>query len=844
VVDCDVSLGIQTVDEIFKELIVALDRRSRKRYSNETVVEWLPSLRKQVHPRIRHLVPTTWHQVLLFIDEHSPIPLCQYDVWDVCPNDCMLFRNDAADALACRHCGAIRHLPDGKPARKYHYFPVLERIKRWYASRAWSAKLEYASKHTPHTDPRFSDVYAGSNWKRIFGDRKVGKYDVAWSLGADGIQLNEKTKYSVVPIFLVCHLFDPYTRHSWDYVFLVGIIPGPGHRNIEVFIKPFLEEIAFSRTNQFRVYDVLTQLWQPVRMYLLFTLADLRGLAGFTDGNQAPAKSPCHECDVVGIHSKALKTTIYPTIGRQLEVGHPLRARLALHPPPISDRSKSEDPRFSTAVDAPRFQPRSHQDLMQAGRRADQSTLSVKNARHPSKCHFAKKTCWMCLLPEYDGVQTNRADSCHCQSNFGKCFAKTAIGYGAGELSQKILLMEFARGRWSFEDLCSKPWVMPEAEAFNNIIRSLKIPSQCGGKLKPPLVLLNTSRYKMSNWSRLVGPLGLYALLKAEAWKGRPEYSKLWVRAFEWWSNVNRRNLVEADLIALEQEGYELYCEMEAILPTKALRWFLHAFTHIVNNIRCCGCLGGCNMFRDERAGATVTKSSLATHDFEAGIANCYRIRDLCSFLRIHKPSLFEFAKPLRTGPIVGSHEFKTGRRSILLAEDLASIVLLCDQMQSAQLMADSLLEVGSSLTVAQLTTPTDCLSFQFFRSAWRKFKTYSKDADVSRGFSTIKWKRSELEYSCGVLVRIVKHRRYNHPQSPINVFLQVSEWDVRDGESSLKLIERKLEPFQNLKWIPLRAVSEEVFLYVDPITADKSKGPNFLQLLPVSRDREVYPES
>ena len=634
-------------------------------------------------------------------------------------------------------------------------------------------------------------------------------------MGGDGILLSEDTKYSVVPIFVVCHLFDPYLRFSWDFVVLVGIVPGPGHKNLEVFIRPFLEEIQLSQDGQFKVWDIVTGEWHLLRMYLLFMLADLRGIACFTDGNQHPAKVACHECDMVGIHSRSLHTTIYPLLGRQLDVGHPLRAVVAEHPIPHDDQSKDESDRYSTAVDAPRFEARTHESIMKAGRKAEESKYVLTSPKHPRRKHFMHKKPWAGILKETDVPKTVKADSSHTQDNFGKIFAKTSIGYGPAEMTLKVANMEMKRGRFSRAELLGRPWVMKESTEFNNIIASLNIPRSCGGRLKAPLVLLNISHYKMANWKRLIGHIGIYGLLKAKAFRDAPKYLDLWVDSFKWWEEIHLTTLTEADLARLSQAAYAIYTRMESLMPTKILRICLHYFTHVPTNVLDCGPLLCCNMCRDERAGATVTKASCATRGFEVGIARCYMLRDLCSFLRMHDPSLFEFARPLKEGPLMGMHQFKRGKSYNLTESEQDSLMQLYNQTRTTDRheMAEVLINAGSDMTVDQLHMSQNCVTFQAMQSAWRRFKTFGLDSDVSKGICTVKWKEQGRQ-AWGVLVQIIKHRRYEHPLSEINVLLQVSEWSVQDGSSVLKTITRKRQPFV-CKWVRLQDVSEEVVFSV-----------------------------
>ena len=59
-------------------------------------------------------------------------------------------------------------------------------------------------------------------------------------------------------------------------------ISGPGCNNVEVFVRPFLDELRSSFEGGFEAYDGLRKEWALSRMACVVALFDTRGLAKIT----------------------------------------------------------------------------------------------------------------------------------------------------------------------------------------------------------------------------------------------------------------------------------------------------------------------------------------------------------------------------------------------------------------------------------------------------------------------------------------------------------------------------------------------------------------------------------
>jgi hypothetical protein len=531
-------------------------------------------------------VPTTWTQTKNFLKEYTD--LGEVVIYDVCPVDCILFRNEYEAMIECPSCDSKRYkvgvTKTGKPTavRKFPTVPVMPRIRSMFANPEWSKLLGYGSNQTPQANNErtpYRDVYAGSNFQRVLGPLKVSKYEIYFRLGSDSIVAREHDNYSIVPLLLTLCMIDPELRFTYEFVFPYGWIPGPGHNNVEIFWAPFLDELAASQNGHFKIWDCLTQEHHLCRLWILSVLLDLRGLASFTSGMQHPCKIACHRCENIGVRVDALHTTVYPGWWLHLPVNDPLRIKAFA----------SKVPGHDVLQNAPPFAQRTHTAMIAAGIESGNDLRDEGNPNHVSRRNFMKRPAWTLSIRGWDLRNSVSMDSCHQIANMGKLFAKMSLGIQAGQIARNSAVhrMELLRGRWTEQELFEMPWAMydDEIDAFNGILRNIDIPRRRGGKLKALLVKKNIGRYKMINYWRFLGELGVYVLRKAKCFNRHPQYREFWIDMFLWIFRYTSSKLVRADVADLELRAIRLHARYELLFPTAGLTWVMHYMPHMSEEI-------------------------------------------------------------------------------------------------------------------------------------------------------------------------------------------------------------------------------------------------------------------
>jgi hypothetical protein len=307
-----------TERDVLRRLLQAVDTMCRKGTSQATLVTDFAAYVKLLPNSLKLKYTQGQFSVLLrLLTTGLGVPLASTITSDVCPNDCILYRQAYRDLDVCPNlgCGASRYAANGTAARQFTHMYMLPRVRRMFGSLNWSKLLEYSVSRQAEAG-WISDVLDGSAYRRVFGPNPgqipISKYNLAMSFGADGLPISKRDKtYSTTPLlFHMCSIC-PALRALWDHLFCTGFTPGPGKNNVAIFLQQVAEELQRAWKKGFPCWDAMTGLWHTVRIVLLFGIFDLRGTAAVTDGNQSPAIVHCHLCDVTGEYLKPYKATYY-----------------------------------------------------------------------------------------------------------------------------------------------------------------------------------------------------------------------------------------------------------------------------------------------------------------------------------------------------------------------------------------------------------------------------------------------------------------------------------------------------------------------------------------------------
>ncbi|XP_066924630.1 uncharacterized protein [Clytia hemisphaerica] len=163
------------------------------------------------------------------------VPLEKYDV---CVNDCVIFRNEYSFSQECPVCEEKRY-EDGKPRRTFTYFPLGPRLARI----AGSNILEKPEECRGTDDEWIKDIHDTIKWKEWHSQDGMlhGKIGIATSFCTDGVNplKSNNRSYSMWPLMLQILNWPPKFRKSFAGIQLLGIAPGNGTKepkNLEPYL--------------------------------------------------------------------------------------------------------------------------------------------------------------------------------------------------------------------------------------------------------------------------------------------------------------------------------------------------------------------------------------------------------------------------------------------------------------------------------------------------------------------------------------------------------------------------------------------------------------------------------
>jgi hypothetical protein len=491
-----------------------------------------------------------------------------------------------------------------------------------------------------------TDVQDAELYDRVgrasFGDNfGENKYAFYWHLGADGVTLDAKKSYSVIPIILTLYNYPPEYRTKPGYTFLVGLVPG-GCSNLDVFLAPLLEELKKTFEDGFQVFDVMTGKWHLAHNILLCSVFDLRGLPKFTCNSQHPSRLGCHVCKLYGSYVKNQTETggtmVYEGSFAFLPEDDPLRA--FLFETRIPDPKKKIPPYFrrSAENDLPPAK-KTHAEVLEFGAESD-----LVPARRYKNGQL--KTPFVCkYLPGFNVVDAVHADIMHQNENFGKCIAKTMLGHNQCTWV-RVRPVEARRGKWpaAETEVDTAPYVLSklEIEKFNREVSEIRLPRTHGSSLRP---FLNPSVYihlKAHDWKVVLGDILIYLVRDID-----PIYRKLWVDLCQIFKTVNSYSITEDVIASLRQDIVAWMVQSEFLLPTSQATIVRHYLLHIPDTLALLGPAFTTWMFGNETLNGILTAFSHSSHHHERSIMKKWILFKCAFFCGRHLPGLFDDEGPL-----------------------------------------------------------------------------------------------------------------------------------------------------------------------------------------------------
>ncbi|XP_019255093.1 PREDICTED: uncharacterized protein LOC109233677 [Nicotiana attenuata] len=227
-----------------------------------------------------------------------------YEKMHACPNDCMLFWKENANADNCSICGSSRWKSAGPltkasskiPAKVLSYFPLKPRLQRIFMCPETAVAMRW------HANERPNDGNI-----RHPADGKLGRLLILWT----------QTSLEMLEML------------DWpEYIMLSMIIQGPSSpgNDIDVYLRPLIEELKELWETGIDTFDAETNQTFRMRAALMWTVSDFPTLA-MLSGWSTKGRLACPTCnyDTCSQYLKHSHKMCYLGHRRFLPRDHPFR---------------------------------------------------------------------------------------------------------------------------------------------------------------------------------------------------------------------------------------------------------------------------------------------------------------------------------------------------------------------------------------------------------------------------------------------------------------------------------------------------------------------------------------
>ncbi|XP_062029071.1 uncharacterized protein LOC133745094 [Rosa rugosa] len=232
----------------------------------------------------------------------------EYEKIHACPNDCILYRQQHADALICPNCGVPRWklgrdktVKEGIPAKVLWYFPPIPRFKRLYQSTNTAKNLtwhEFGRKK----DGMMRHPADSPTWELL--DKQYPEFssdprNLRLALSSDGFNPHSSlsSKYSCWPVILVTYNLPPWLCMKRKFMMLTLLISGPKQpgNDIDIYLQPLIDDLKILWDGVEGVYDALRGDYFKLKAVLLWTINDFPAY-GNLSGSIVKGYNACPIC--------------------------------------------------------------------------------------------------------------------------------------------------------------------------------------------------------------------------------------------------------------------------------------------------------------------------------------------------------------------------------------------------------------------------------------------------------------------------------------------------------------------------------------------------------------------
>ncbi|XP_020080540.1 uncharacterized protein LOC109704191 isoform X2 [Ananas comosus] len=270
-----------------------------------------------------------------------------YEKIDACPNDCILYRKEFANASSCHVCGASRwKVVENKmntrkskakhnhnvPMKVLRYFPLKSSLQRLFMSSKTASEMRW------HNEGRTKDGILrhpadSPAWKDFDHKHQQFSFDprnVRLGLASDGFNPFRmmSISHSTWPVILIPYNLPPWICMKQSNLILSLLIPGSSAlgNDIDVYMQPLIDELKELWIEGVKTYDVSCGQTFQMRAAILWTISDFSGYACLS-GWSTKGHLACPYCnnDTCSKYLKHGRKLCYMGHRRFLKRGHRFR---------------------------------------------------------------------------------------------------------------------------------------------------------------------------------------------------------------------------------------------------------------------------------------------------------------------------------------------------------------------------------------------------------------------------------------------------------------------------------------------------------------------------------------
>ena len=225
----------------------------------------------------------------------SGLGLC-YEKLDVCPNECILYRKDLADAEICPKCNLSRWKYNSDdvecrkkiPAKILRWFPLIPRLQRLFVSPKTACSMIWhevgRTKDGLLRHP--ADSFAWKDFDCQYPDFACDARNVRLGLATDGFNpfKTMAISHSTWPVILIPYNLPPWMCMKQPNFILSLLIPGPKGpgMNLDVYMQPLVEELKELWEIGVKTFDACKKESFQMRAAIMWTINDFPAYANLS----------------------------------------------------------------------------------------------------------------------------------------------------------------------------------------------------------------------------------------------------------------------------------------------------------------------------------------------------------------------------------------------------------------------------------------------------------------------------------------------------------------------------------------------------------------------------------